>query len=434
MVVNCKKNGSIFCPQNLRMSQKCSTFARKMRIIDNIPSPDKELSKTIIKNMIMKKIFVLFVAALVGAAGVWAYSGEGTEGSPYLISTSDDWAAFAALIESGDSFEGKYFKLADDVSITSMWGTSDTHFKGIFDGDGHTITFERGDKMETYLAPFRYIGGATIQNVKTGGSITTSRQFTSGLVAYADGDNTITNCRASISINSGCPDDGTHGGMVANIQGGTTTITGCIYGGNMQGALTTNSGGLVGWTEGNNGAQVSLIDCIFAPASLSFKDSGSKTLARSRNTSDVTITNCFYTQKLGDEQGTKLYSIKGDVGIGVENTDAVTKEYAAAGVAFCSTTLQFNGKIYANAGTNVMIRLSGNTAYSASSGELSNNGDGTYTLIMPNENVIISGTGIPTSIEDVQSDDVPSIKFIKNGVLFIERDGKTYNAQGVEIR
>ena len=384
--------------------------------------------------MIVKKIFVLFVAALVGVAGVWAYSGEGTEGSPYLISTSDDWAAFAALIESGDSFEGKYFKLADDVSITSMWGTSGTHFKGIFDGDGHTITFERGDQMETYLAPFRYIGGATIQNVKTGGSITTSRQFTSGLVAYADGNNTITNCRASISINSGCPDDGTHGGLVANIQGGTTTITGCIYGGNMQGALTTNSGGLVGWTEGNNGAQVSLIDCIFAPASLSFKDSGSKTLARSRNTSDVTITNCFYTQKLGDEQGTKLYSIKGDQGIGVENTDAVTREYAAAGVAFCSTTLQFNGKIYASEGTNVIIRLSGNTAYSASSGTLSNNGDGTYTLNMPGENVIISGTGTPTSIEDVQSDDVPSIKFIKNGQLFIERDGKTYTITGSVIK
>ena len=382
----------------------------------------------------MKKIFTLICAALVGVAGVWAYSGEGTEGNPYLIGTSNDWAAFAALIESGNSFEGKYFKLADDVSITSMWGTISTHFKGIFDGDGHTITFERDDEMETYLAPFRYIGGATIQNVKTGGSINTSRQFTSGLVAYAGGDNTITNCRASISINSGCPDDGTHGGLVANIQGGTTTITGCIYGGNMQGALTTNSGGLVGWTEGNNGAQVSLIDCIFAPASLSFKDSGSKTLARSRNTSDVTITNCFYTQKLGDEQGTKLYSIKGDQGIGVENTDAVTKEYAAAGVAFCSTTLQFNGKIYASAGIDVTIRLSGNTAYSASSGTLSDNGDGTYTLNMPGENVIISGTGTPTSIEDIVNRQSSNRKFIKDGVLFIEHNGKIYTTTGQKIK
>ena len=382
----------------------------------------------------MKKIFTLICAALVGVAGVWAYSGEGTEGNPYLIGTSDDWTAFAVLIESGDSFDGKYFKLADDVSITSMWGTSSTHFKGIFDGDGHTITYNTGDKLQAYMAPFRYIGGATIQNVRTDGSITTSRQFVAGLAAYADGDNTITNCRASISIYSGCPDDGTHGGLVANIQGGTTTITGCIYGGNMQGDYTTNSGGLVGWTEGNNGAQVTLIDCIFAPASLSFKDSGSKTLARSRNTSDVTITNCFYTQKLGDEQGSKLYSIKGDEGIGVENTDAVTKEYAAAGVAFCSTTLQFNGKIYASEGTDVMIRLSGNTAYSASSGTLSDNGDGTYILNMPNENVIISGTGVPTSIKDIVNDQSANRKFIKDGVLFIERDGKTFNAQGIEVR
>ena len=37
-------------------------------------------------------------------------------------------------------------------------------------------------------------------------------------------------------------------------------------------------------------------------------------------------------------------------------------------------------------------------------------------------------------IEDVQGDKAQSTKVIRDGVLLIERNGKTYNATGVEVR
>jgi len=36
-------------------------------------------------------------------------------------------------------------------------------------------------------------------------------------------------------------------------------------------------------------------------------------------------------------------------------------------------------------------------------------------------------------VEEVPSDQVPSTKVLRNGVLLIERNGKSYNAQGVEV-
>ena len=38
------------------------------------------------------------------------------------------------------------------------------------------------------------------------------------------------------------------------------------------------------------------------------------------------------------------------------------------------------------------------------------------------------------AIDNVQSGKVQSTKVIKDGILYIERNGKTYNAQGAEVR
>lgn len=46
----------------------------------------------------------------------------------------------------------------------------------------------------------------------------------------------------------------------------------------------------------------------------------------------------------------------------------------------------------------------------------------------------ISDTGYPEGIENVQRNKVQGTKVIRDGQLLIERNGKTYNAQGVEIK
>ncbi len=59
-------------------------------------------------------------------------------------------------------------------------------------------------------------------------------------------------------------------------------------------------------------------------------------------------------------------------------------------------------------------------------------GSGKYICV---KNVVIEGQAFaPTGIESLQPSEVRSQKVIRNGVLLIERNGKVYNAQGVEVR
>lgn len=50
------------------------------------------------------------------------------------------------------------------------------------------------------------------------------------------------------------------------------------------------------------------------------------------------------------------------------------------------------------------------------------------------KSITITPQSVATGIEDVRRDDVPCTKVIREGQLMIERDGRTYNVMGVEIR
>lgn len=82
-------------------------------------------------------------------------TGKGTEDSPYLINSSADLRYLADQVNSGNSYDGKYFKQTSDIVINSgrfdsedfknheIWipiGNTDNAFKGIYDGDEHLIS------------------------------------------------------------------------------------------------------------------------------------------------------------------------------------------------------------------------------------------------------------------------------------------------------
>ena len=125
------------------------------------------------------KVFLLLVASLfcvqtaLAEADPWSYpktepdgnfgGGDGTEASPYLITNAQQLADLAYMVNDGTYYKGKYFKLTRDIQLSdisfedgslyptgniakrwepigregSFWNDS---FKGIFDGDNHTIS------------------------------------------------------------------------------------------------------------------------------------------------------------------------------------------------------------------------------------------------------------------------------------------------------
>ena len=230
---------------------------------------------------------------------------EMVAGRPYIvkwplartISSSDDWHDFAADVAGGNTYEGKMVWLAADIEVSEMVGTSEYKFKGIFNGQGHTLTLnDLSASKEAACAPFRYVEGATIANLHTTGTVkadnNTASKFRSGLVGQSDGNTTIHNCWSSVTISSGISGDGTHGGFIGVSDSGNATISNCRFDGSFSGSSTNSWGGFVGWSS----STTTISNSVFAPEGISITQTNSATFSRNQ----VNTTNCYYSQALND--------------------------------------------------------------------------------------------------------------------------------------
>ncbi len=192
-------------------------------------------------------------AALLGMNGAispMSATGSGTEMDPFLIYTQEDLAGIA----SGSS--GKYYKLANDITLTSDW-VPIVSFSGTLDGGGYTIsglnvpgssTPNLGGIVNSLKA------GATIKNLNVIGSVTSNYVYASrvgGIVGINEG--TVENCTFSGSVTGSkmqFADNGAIGGIVGLNQSGT--ITGCINNADVsgQGRDKLFVGGITGSNHG----------------------------------------------------------------------------------------------------------------------------------------------------------------------------------------
>lgn len=97
--------------------------------------------------------------------------GDGTIYRPYVISNAEALSYISDEIENGNTFEGKYFLLQRDTVYTGTApiGSNKYPFKGIFDGDGHTISVKIEGNENAGL--FGTISEATIQNLTVEGTV-----------------------------------------------------------------------------------------------------------------------------------------------------------------------------------------------------------------------------------------------------------------------
>ncbi|MCQ4774120.1 leucine-rich repeat protein [Lacrimispora saccharolytica] len=93
------------------------------------------------------------------------FQGYGTEKEPYQIASKADLTELYNLVAAGNSMNGIYFKMTEDITLDADWkpiGTAvKTSFGGNFDGDGHKLTIDKGG-----LPLLGYINGAEVKNLK----------------------------------------------------------------------------------------------------------------------------------------------------------------------------------------------------------------------------------------------------------------------------
>ena len=235
----------------------------------------------------------------------------------YTIKTANGWGWFCFATNydlAPNGFSGKTVKLGTSVSSSEMAGKSGHPFKGTFDGQNHTLTFNR-TAAEHLSAPFHYINGATISNLHVGGTITGGTyESLGGLVGRAEGNITINNCHVSTEISTTHSGGASHGGVIGTWNGtnATCTVTGCVYDGMIynpnEAGVTASCRGFIGWDYGNNGT-ITFTDCLSAPAAYG---TGKYALGgncftfvypNSEPTLTYNMTNCYYTSILGNRQG-----------------------------------------------------------------------------------------------------------------------------------
>lgn len=146
---------------------------------------------------------------------------------------------FAEMDASGS------YTLTADIIVTAPYANE---FTGTFDGNGHTVTLDITSGSANTGLFKKLVGGATVKNVITSGSITVNANNVGGITGVADtelGAITISNCKNEAAIKGNK--------VVGGILGGCTeddhalTISACANEGNISG--TRNIGGICGTLE-----------------------------------------------------------------------------------------------------------------------------------------------------------------------------------------
>ena len=313
----------------------------------------------------------------------------------YLIGSEQEWRNFASLIQTIPTANAR---MTADINVTTMMGSIAYPLIGTFDGNGHTLTVTY-NTTEEMTGPFRYTRGATIMNLHTAGTITTSRKFAGGLIGIAYDANTITNCHSSVYITSSVEGDGTHGGFIGDNDGSetvTTTFTGCVFDGKLLGSSTDRCGGFVGWC--NSYVILNLTNCLYAPQEVTVSASGSQTFSRASDLSHISPTNCYYSQPLGGAQGKQRYNIAAGTNVTISGLGASTDTYNVSGITAYTHGIKYNGTYYAGNGESVSLNLENTShsgyslhGYSVTSGTLTGSSN-PYSLAMPAANVTVNVT------------------------------------------
>ena len=187
------------------------------------------------------------------------------KGADLVIHNDNEWGALVSRVAAGESFAGRYVTLDSDINVSTMVGTEQHPFCGTFDGNGHTLNVSIDNSGADYAAPFRYINGATICNVKVTGAVS-GGQYCSGIVGAAlGGTNNIRSCWMAATVTN----QNYVGGVLGHGTTSSVTISGCYLTGNLSAqTIGVFCGGSSGgtnaisncWTSGaySNGTSITI--------------------------------------------------------------------------------------------------------------------------------------------------------------------------------
>ena len=220
------------------------------------------------------------------------FDGFGIKTNPYLIEDVEDLKLLAKKVNSGETYEGKYFKQTANIDLenepnwTPIGGTVIEHpstweisvFKGNYDGDGYKITNLTTTEDSNHVGLFGKVEDATIQNCNITGNVN-GYNYVGGIVGGVGVKTKILNCsfQGSVMGESDCV-----GGIVGETSA-ECEVSGCFARGKVEGLQKV--GGIAGKGVGT-------IKNCYALADVTARDRIAGGIAG--GTYNLTIENCYY--------------------------------------------------------------------------------------------------------------------------------------------
>ena len=308
-----------------------------------------------------QKAITLLTLLLITVQYMWAWDGSGTQTDPYKIQSSADWQEFAIKVSMGNSYQGTFFKMTNDIDANGInAGTSTFAFNGTFDGGNHTLTYNRGENnaqgvqaVDDYCAPFVLLNGATIRHLRVTGTIYSKHMHAAGIASLITGANptTIDDCHVSSHLfgTNNLSNDASFGGLVGEVLStcsASPVIKNCSFTGSFGGWVTSSSG-MVAFTSKQG---ITFEHCIFDPKVVPSVEGTPATYVRMAPGVVSSFKECYFTQTMGTSQGVAVFK-------SVEVPENCTVEIVS------EPTIDFDGNKYWQNGATIRLSAPDNADF-----------------------------------------------------------------------
>ena len=184
---------------------------------------------------------------------VWSpiWAGSGTEAAPYEIPDVGKLTALQTQVnDKGFTYDGKWFKLTDSISLTGNWTPIGTPmaFAGSLDGNGKTIDGLNVNVASGNAGLFASASGGTFKNLKLSGTVN-GAFYAGGLIGGGSGV-TLDNIEVNVTVSGGIHTGGLVGRLLGTLPAtaertpdiSNCTVHGSVIGRRHVGGIATSSG------------------------------------------------------------------------------------------------------------------------------------------------------------------------------------------------
>lgn len=249
-----------------------------------------------------RRASLMLLVMLLTSISAWAWSGMGTESSPYLIKTTGDLNELSTLSQTND-FDGVYFQLYNDITFNNTQSNNfvpiasgSNYFQGTFDGNGKTIRGVRISTTNTYQGLFASVGAnGVIKKLKVTDTEISAWNMSGIIASYSEG--TIEDCTISsdVILNAINPNGTQYGSIAGLVRGGT--VSHCISEASITLSEANGAYNSMGGMVGELNSSVATVEhCVFAGTMQisSFSMNTNNFAVVGKNTNG-TIRNNYYT-------------------------------------------------------------------------------------------------------------------------------------------